>query len=195
MDPCLWVAWMMEGHWIGGMRALRLRGSLPGMRGFNLCHPRSVRARCMLERGFRSSERALILVLQAVLTSVYRLPKRSHLGYWAFRGPLRERGPRMAQGEVLGPSGPPLGYASDSMWFLGLPRISNLRCLQLLTPKWLTFTLAPNRISPWPPCQMPSDRREWVTGARRLRAELGRRPPGQRAPAAAQWGFFRFSLN
>ena len=39
-------------------------------------HPRSVRARCKLETGFRSSERALIIVLKVVLARVYFLPKR-----------------------------------------------------------------------------------------------------------------------
>ena len=34
-----------------------------------------------LETGFRSSEEAPILVLQVFLASVYRLPKRSPLGY------------------------------------------------------------------------------------------------------------------
>ena len=77
---------MDSGHWICGMRALRLRGSMPGVRGSNLCfkrtHPRAVRARWRLKEGsdFRCSERALILVLQAVLASVYCLPKRSTLG-------------------------------------------------------------------------------------------------------------------
>ena len=73
---------MMDGHWVCGMRAFRLRGSMPGLRGPNLCwtHSRSVRARCRLERVFRNSERSLILVLKVVLASVHCLSKRSPLG-------------------------------------------------------------------------------------------------------------------
>ena len=50
--------------------------------------------------------------MQAVLARIYRLPKRP-LGSSAIRGPMRT-GPTNGPREVLGLSGPPLGYASEA---------------------------------------------------------------------------------
>ena len=88
-----------------------LRWSILGLRGSTL---RSDGTNCRPERRLRSSEMAL---LQAVLARAYqrslqKLTKKS-LGSLDYLLTFKNVGPRIAQGEVLGPIQLPLGFASE----------------------------------------------------------------------------------